>query len=734
MADRARDKFEVYFAEKLWEMLPAFYRDEDGLAERPGQLRPLVEVLAEQAAVLRRSHDRLWEDQFAELCDDWAVPYLGDLVGTRLVSALNRRGRRVDVAKTIYYRRRKGTPRVLEELISDITGWDGKLVESFRRLARARHGLDPEPAPFAGAFTGTPPGGFADLRRPRGAELADTPFDEFHHTPDVRRHRGGLDGRHNIPKLVFHLYRLRSTQLRRVTPGPGPTPQTRTVDPSGRDTPLFMPRNRPDDWDEWRSAREWELPAPMRCRVLGHAEYRIEEALILNLLNTTPLTPAAAAELRAFRGARFAGEARLREAVATLANSAVILNANVLLPLLAGAIVEDCGKFALLPAAFRAEPTPGTDIPRERITSANLADWTAAPPDKRLVVDPERGRLLFNGPAPAAALAVTHFYGFPGDLGAGGYDRGASLDLNVTPPTVAGGGAVTAAAVHADGVTQFDDSATYGPAADKSGIVAATIQAANQQRPYLRLGQSWALSTGANLNSTLTLEGLWVGAAGNFAVVLRGDYERVTINHSTLDPGGEDAQGNAVAPVALVVEGRVEELVVKNSIISAVRAQGAGVVVKFSACDSIIQSAAGAVAVDLPAAEVELCRVTVFGGVNVNRLHASEALITELVDVTDTQNGCFRFSAAPAGSRVPRAYESHLLEGFEHFFTSRRFGRPGYAQLSEAAPAGLLRGAEDGSEIGAFSRLLNPVKLDSLRAKIEEFAPFGLIPLFVFET
>jgi hypothetical protein len=30
--------------------------------------------------------------------------------------------------------------------------------------------------------------------------------------------------------------------------------------------------------------------------------------------------------------------------------------------------------------------------------------------------------------------------------------------------------------------------------------------------------------------------------------------------------------------------------------------------------------------------------------------------------------------------------------------------------------------------------LLNPIKLDSLRAKVDEFAPFGLLPVYVFET
>jgi hypothetical protein len=79
----ARDHYEAYFSEKLWELLPAIYRERDGLADRAGQLRAFIEVLAQQAAILRRSHDRLWDDQLIDLGDDWVVPYIGDLVATR---------------------------------------------------------------------------------------------------------------------------------------------------------------------------------------------------------------------------------------------------------------------------------------------------------------------------------------------------------------------------------------------------------------------------------------------------------------------------------------------------------------------------------------------------------------------------------------------------------------------------------------------------------------------------
>src|SRR5262245_11025442 len=324
MATQAHDHFDRYMAEKIWTTIPEFYREEDGLADPPGVLRGFVEVLAQHAATLRRSSDRLWDDQFIDLCAEWAVPYIGELVATRLVSALNLRGRRVDVAKTIYYRRRAGTPRILEELIADITGWEGKLVEEFRRLGRARHGLDPSPQPLAGSFTGTMPGGWADLRSVHGAELTDSPFDEFHHTPDVRRPRG-LDGRYGIAKLGFHLYRLVSTRLDDITPRPGPFPGTFTFDPSGRDVPLFARRHRTDDrerfdWEEWISAKGWEVPAEIRCRVLNDAEFVITEQVLAGLrpLLTNPpisLSPANAdamlAFLRRFQRQRIPTEARL---------------------------------------------------------------------------------------------------------------------------------------------------------------------------------------------------------------------------------------------------------------------------------------------------------------------------------------------------------------------------------------------------------------------------------------
>jgi hypothetical protein len=293
-----RDDYRHYFREKLWQWLPATYRDLD--AEEGGRtLFALVDVLAEQAAYLKRNHDRLWDDAFPELASDWAIPYLADLVATRLLSAQDTRARRVDVAKTIYYRRRKGTLAVLEQLIADITGWDGKVVEEFRRLARAPHGLDG--LQRLGRLTRTPEGGLADLHSVRGALLAGDAFDEFHYTPDARRPMGSeWKGRRGIAKLSFHIFRLHPVRFagvepRRVIPIGGSI-NGFTFDPSGRDVPLFStdqshPSGSPlpdaqGDWSGWRTAAEWEVPRAMTCRLLGEPVFEIGAVQIAWILNT----------------------------------------------------------------------------------------------------------------------------------------------------------------------------------------------------------------------------------------------------------------------------------------------------------------------------------------------------------------------------------------------------------------------------------------------------------------
>jgi hypothetical protein len=734
------DRYEQYYQEKLWELVPPIYRHEDGLAERPGVLRAIVEIIAAQAAVLRRSQDRLWNDEFIDLCDEWAVPYLGDLVGTRLVSALNARGRRVDVAKTVYYRRRKGTPRVLEELISDIAGWDGKLTESFRGLARCRHGLDPAPPP-SGRWSLTPQGGWADLRDVRVATLANGPFDEYAHLGDLRKQRG-TDGLWNIPRVVFHIYRLVSSRLEGVMPHVRAGGVTFTFDPSGRDVPLFIPRRRLDDWDTWTSAQPWEVPAPLTCRLLAHAEYRITDGLIVEL-ELAGMPAAAATELRTLRDVLFRDEKRLRDQLALLTNAAVFLATTTYDAILRGALTADSGKRNLLmlsdPALEIATAPPAPPIAPERIVAGSLATWAATATGKAAIVDPDRGRFTLLGAAPTAdAVRVTYHAGFPGEIGAGVYNR----DAFVLPPPktaipLASPGSAQVSfpgAPPLDAVFEIEDGATYSPIDDVADVRALVLQAADLVRPYVRLASDWIVTADAAGSATLVLEGLWFGAAGAFAIVIRGDWSTVTLRHATLDPGGTDVDGGSINPVTLRIEGTIDELVIDHSIAATIVVAAGALVDRVTMTDAILDATvSGGPALAFFPGETILRRVTVLGSLDVERLDASEAIITGPVDVTDTQNGCFRFSAARAGSRLPHPYRAFVL-GDVHLFTSTTFGHPAYVQLAEGAPIEVSRGAENGSEMGAWSSLIEPIRLDSLVRKVDEFLPFGLIPCVVRRT
>ncbi|QAA81843.1 hypothetical protein EI546_08980 [Aequorivita sp. H23M31] len=748
----ANDHFEEYYAEKLWETIPSIYRHEDGIAQEPGVLRALVQVIARQAAILRRSQDSLWDDQFIELCDEWAVPYIGELLATRLLSEQNKRGRRIDVAKTIYYRRRKGTPRVLEELISDISGWEGKMVEQFQKIVRSRHGLDAKPQTHAGKFSGTLPGGCADLRNPRASELINGPFEEFFHIPDFRRHRG-LAGRYSIPKLAFYLYRITVYEAIDVTPFSLGDGKGFSFDPSGRDIPLFSKASMYSDWNRWRPATEPELAAPIRCRLLGHATYFITEAIIQQLIDLpTPISESAAIELRQISGLVFKNDTSLLQLIGTFSNSAEILDPLVLLPLLSLALMEDCGKSVLFPDKESVLSNPldlnsilvgfkepfNEVITSERISSGNLLNWTTAS-GKDLIIDPENGRFLFHTPPEELGkIYIAYYYGFSGPIGAGSYER--PWILNSLPDIKkTNGGPLIATDLLNDGITQIEDSKTYGPISSKMAIVQMGIQAVNKQRPYLRLESTLTLGTGTNKNSQITFDGLWIGSKGDKVaeIILKGNFKCVIIKNCTLDPGGsKNIKDEQLFPVKLIVDGYVENLCIESSIIGPVHLSNHGYIEETSIRDSIIQSVDSTInALEVKTGKTNIERSTIFGSIDVHRLYATEVIITSESNVTDTQNGCFRFGAAPQSSRLPHPFESFLFEfDTHHWFTSRKFGNPAYGQLSDTAPTVLKNGAENGSEMGAFSTLLNPIKFDGLKTKIEEYMPFGLIPIYIHNT
>src|SRR4051794_13739021 len=179
--------------DKLYNLLPAVYRERDATEGYP--LRALLGIISTQAILVEEDIEQLYNDLFVETCEPWVIPYIGDLVSNNPLYDFSRnrapdtaadlfrdlRGKdlrpavaarlRADVAKTIYYRRRKGTLPMLEELARDVTGWPAHAVEFFELLGWHQH---LEHLRFQSRWT--------DVRSVERMDRAEGPFDEASHT------------------------------------------------------------------------------------------------------------------------------------------------------------------------------------------------------------------------------------------------------------------------------------------------------------------------------------------------------------------------------------------------------------------------------------------------------------------------------------------------------------------------------------------------------------------------
>ena len=601
------DGYAEYYAQRLWALLPAVYRTDDtDVYGASGPLEELLNRIGEQVAVVRRSIDRLWADQSIETCDDWVIPYIGDLLGTSLVNGLDAPGQRLDVAKTIHYRRRKGTLAVLEELARDVTGWDAHVVEGFRRLARTRHGLDPMVGPGAfpgsdpvdvaqllqhegltGPLTGTPAGGMADLRSVHGAALAGSPFDESFHTADLRAGQGAV-GQFGIQKLLVFLWRLVSFPILGGSPVQvAGCPDLFAFDPTGREMQMFLPpAPDPDNFaDTWTSAPEWQVPGPITMSL---------ERAMASLPTSPPTAP-----------------------------------------------------YPFPPP--NPSPPPPTLVPYGyAVQGADLA-----------TVSPETGIFAIQAPGAAAPITVDYQYGFSGTIGAGPYDRlllGNPPQPVGTPASVSGGTGLDAAlgAVAPAGAVTIADSLTYGQLADVGSttapITVVLVAAGPQVRPVLRpatgsppsAGEAPWIFTGAG-QAELTLDGLLVSGCD---VVLRGSFDTVRFTACTMDPGtaapsapvsppassplGTAVDGRRLGPTTVWIEadpaapagttGAIRQLLVDHCIMGPIRTRLGGVVETVEVSDSIVQGIPITIGPEYTAADVYDPALLAAGLLSHNRL------------------------------------------------------------------------------------------------------------------
>jgi hypothetical protein len=773
---------------RLYELLPPIYRMRD--AEQGKVLEALLQVISEQVNLVEDDIGRLYDNWFIETCQEWVVPYLGDLVGyTPVPAADTPRGRRRnqllvprrEVANTIRNRRRKGTLALLELLAADVADWPARAVEAFRLLG------------FTQALNHQRPrrGQTMDLRQGDTLDLLDTPFTRSAHTVDVRRINSvHSQGRYNLPDIVLFVWRLRSYAVtgspayyqEAVTSKVGPHCYSFSI--LGNDTPLYM-QPEPES-DPTHIAEPFNLPVPIRRRLLADQKERLYGPQ---------------KSLQIWRGVK-QGDTVLRE-----------------------------------------------PIPARRIVVADLSQWHCYTPRRRTVaVDPVLGRIAFpERQWPEHGVWVRYHYGFSMDLGGGEYERRLSQPEQAVIYPVGRQAAFKtinaaltqwqndsrqAPVTHA--VIEIGDSGVYVEPLSivlKPGQQSLQLRAANRKRPVIRLldwqtDQPDALSiTGAG-GGRVTLDGLLVTGRGVHA---GGDLAELTLRHTTLVPGwslGHDCSPQRITGASLEITSPRICVTIEHSIVGAIQvdpalahpiedngrddgqdpacADPAGgdfpkythatrEVVQAARCrgigrkerldpiticisDTIVDAtgpdreALGAPGCPVAHATVTFIRCTVFGRVQAHAVRLGEnTIFNGIMSVARRQIGCLRFCYVPQGSRTPRrhacqpdrviqsATEQWLAENPVRPLTDRlraqlrqvremealrvaprfnsvRYGHPAYCQLSSLAAVEITAGADDEAEMGVFHDLYQPQRSANLKTRLDEYIPAGMDVGVIFSS
>jgi hypothetical protein len=727
--------------ERLYGLLPAVHRLRD--AERGEPLRALLGLIEVELRRVEASIDELGDSWFIETCPPWLVPYIGDLVGNRPLLDTPAGGR-ADVARTIHYRRRKGTLPMLEELARNVTGWPAHAVEMMETLAWSQHinhvrrtlAVDVKrPFDASAAELRHPPAttrvGTVLVRDSDGMGLLDGPFDRTAHTVDVRRAPDGLtppsrrrprarrqEGLYGARKTGFFLWRLRPYSLDDVPARRAEAPATHGwhFRALGAAAPLFT-RPRAER-DPARQSTELHVPGPIRPGAF-HADV---EAFRRRWLPEAPVD-------RPLETESFYGTDR---------SFHIVANGDPVLP--------------------------------EQLLCKDLGKW-ARPPAGRVAVDVRRGRIAFATGEEPDTVDVSYTWGFSADIGGGPYDRRTVLPPPPPPVwhrTVAKFGALEtlqqALTAWADdgrphAVIDIADSGVYG------GSIAIALPAGGSLTIRAEQGRFPSVRTVGNLVIDATEGDAGVELNGLLfegAIELRGSPS-LSLRHCTIVPGrmldenGEPWFGDRDAIVTTDATATLSVLI-DRSICGPLRIPET--TRRLEVRDSILHgltvdgTARPAIAADDAAAEpgplTHLRRVTVFGEVHVRELHASDTLFNDAVRTRRTQAGCVRYSHVPDGSRTPRRFRcqpdlalvdvtdvaerTRIRARIMPRYTARRYGDAAYAQLHRTCAIELRTGASNNAEMGAFNLLMQPQREANLRTRLDEYLPFGLEAGLVYVT
>ncbi|MBY5164277.1 hypothetical protein [Salsipaludibacter albus] len=707
----------LYTTDELLALLPALYR----LADTDGTLRELLDVVTEQVNVVAEGIEQFHDDQFIETAAPWVAPYVGDLVGYRILHGVVPAvaSPRAEVANTISYRRRKGTASMLEQLARDVTGWPARAVEFFELLATTQYMNH-----VRGHARAT-----ADLRGADRLELGGTfqagAFDDLAHTVDVRRITTGT-GRHNIPNVGIFLWRVHPVESVRspLVAADGSRRRWR-FDPLGADQPLFATGRTEQDITHLAGPADVPMPLPRRWLATHVGEYwGAGASLLVERATGDDVTEVDLGDVR----------------ICDLA--------------------DDPGD----PGTWFHEPGPGE-------------------PD--VAIDPVRGRLAIGDPpADDTRLLATFHHGMAVLVGGGGYDRSSSRRTFETVTTVVGGGSLVAAlnTVAAGGVVEVVDDDHYTlpgtitastPAPDAS-LDHVVVRSANRRRPLLSRSGGHA-SLVLDPDTTLELEGLVVaGAPLVIDEVADSAVRTLVLRHCTLVPGlTRTADGGPGAPgrASLVVLHPFVDVVLDHCVVGPIVAVED---TEVTAVDSVIDAtaatevafcgrdappgggqrtvtdAAGRETGDglVPGGHLTLEACTVVGKVHATRLDVSNSIMLAARPPGDPalaavwaqrrQVGCVRFSSLPQDARVGRRHRcvprEEVPAGTVPHHTSLQYGDPGHLQLRATTHDAIRRGADDEGEMGVTHELYAPQRETNLRIRLDEYLRFGLDAGFFHAT
>ncbi|MCK2242813.1 MULTISPECIES: hypothetical protein [unclassified Crossiella] len=717
--------------DRLFQLLPGVYRRRD--AERGGQLRALLDVITEQADLLDADLDLLYRNWFIETSQEWAVPYLGDLVGyqplrspgeelppERAAALLAALAPRRDVADTIRNRRRKGNLALLEQLAADVADWPARAVQFSALL----HGSTPvrlytvdERANRGRRRRGR----LADLRHGdaldrhgndpavRAAGLPG-PFDTLSHTvrvsrPDSRYRRGGP----NIPDVGLFVWRLR------------PYPVTK---------------------------------APAYCieRAYHHYTFSI-------LGNDLPLIAKPVPEPS---GTHIAEEENVPAFIRRRA--------------FAERLADYYGPGKSL-CVYR--DSPDNPVPLADVVAADLSGWKYRPQRGQVAIDPVLGRIAFaSRGAPESGVWVTYHHGFSADLGGGEYHRGITKppkEIKRYPVGPGGAERIMDAvgqwqqerATHPRAIIEITDNGAYQEQIDIPLLPGErlTIRAAEGRRPVVRLLDWYSnrpdalriVGTAPMADADgccppppeFTVDGLLITGR---SVRISGPMGPVRFRHCTLVPGwslDEHCRPAFEEEPSLELIDTTAELHLDHCIVGTIRVSQSETrtePLRIHSTDSVIDATSSTVdAVTGPDcrpahAVFSAVRSTVIGRTRVHQLGLVEnSILLGETCVDRLAEGCLRFSWIEPGARTPRRHqcqpdvaladnppEADLVTArIRPRFTSLRYGEPGYAQLALDCAEATRRCADDAGEPGVFHDLFQPQRQDNLRTRINEHLPAG---------